>query len=168
MSVRILAAFTPTHDTAGLSGFPAIDLFAPPGTPITAPEAGTITRHSGHDPALPPPLGQGGPWGLSIYFVGKSKKVYYLTHLAQVARLGAYRGGDVIGIIGDYPGNAPGADHVHEGLHQGDSAEAHYASTVFPARCYLAAVTKPKIWHPSHPAWVWLNAFIKRGHWTHP
>lgn len=133
----IPTSFTSTHETEGLDGFPAIDLMNPPGTPIGAPEAGTITRLSGHDPSEPPPLGQGGPWGLSIYYVGNaSGNTYYMTHLSKVAPLGTYKKGDIIGVIGDYPGSA--ADHVHLGLHQGDSAEAHFSSSTVSSTNVLA------------------------------
>ncbi len=36
--------FHPTHDTGGLPGFPAIDMFAAPGTRVLAPVDGTLTR----------------------------------------------------------------------------------------------------------------------------
>jgi hypothetical protein len=145
--VIVPKSFHATHQTAGLPGYPAVDIFAPPGTPVTLAEAGNLTRVSGHDPRLPPPLGQGGPWGLSVYCCGKSGNVYYLTHLAKVRHGGPFPAGAVVGVIGDYPGNAPGADHVHVGLHQGDSPEAHYPSITVPAGCWLPASTpepKPK------------------------
>src|ERR1051326_634570 len=136
--VTVPRAFKPTHETAGLPGFPAVDLFAVPGTPVVMDEAVTVTRISGHDPKLPPPLGQGGPWGLSIYCRGQATgKTYYLTHLSKVAPLGAYTAGAVVGVIGDYPGNPAGADHVHVGLHDGDSPEAHYQSIQVPPGCYF-------------------------------
>ena len=168
--MKIPRSFTPTHQTEGLPGFPAIDLFATAGTKIQAPEAGVITRISGHDPEQPPPLGQGGPWGLSIYYHGSSSgNVYYMTHLSQVAKPGVYRDNDTIGVIGNYPSNAPGADHVHLGLHTGDSPEAHYASVLFPARCYLSAAPPgPPVFKPTKAWWQWLNQFLKRGKWTHP
>jgi hypothetical protein len=125
--VQIPTSFTATHQTAGLAGFPAVDIMSKPGTPIKAPEDGLITRISGHEPSEAPPNGQGGPWGLSIYFVGtKTGNTYFLTHLMKVGELGAYKKGDIIGIIGDYPGSP--ADHVHVGLHQGTSSAAYVPS----------------------------------------
>jgi murein DD-endopeptidase MepM/ murein hydrolase activator NlpD len=135
--VQLPSFIVPTHQTAGLTGFPAVDIMAKPGTPIRAPEDGVITRISGHEPTEPPPQGQGGPWGLSIYFLGtKSGNTYYMTHLVKVAEPGAYKLGDVIGIIGDYPGSS--ADHVHFAIHPGDSPEAHVASGLFNPADYLA------------------------------
>jgi murein DD-endopeptidase MepM/ murein hydrolase activator NlpD len=135
--VQLPSFITSTHQTAGLAGFPAVDIMAKPGTPIRAPEDGVITRISGHEPTEPPPQGQGGPWGLSIYFLGsKSGNTYYMTHLVRVAEPGAYKFGDVIGIIGDYPGSS--ADHVHFAIHRGDSPEAYVASGLFNPRDYLA------------------------------
>ena len=39
------------HETAGLPGNFALDFMAPGGTPVLAPEAGTIFKLSGHDPS---------------------------------------------------------------------------------------------------------------------
>ena len=173
--VKIPRTFVPTHETAGLPGFPAVDLFATPGTEAVLGFAGLVTRVSGHNPADPPPLGQGGPWGLSAYVLSDRGDVYYCTHLSKVARPGTrIPAGGEVGVIGDYPGNAPGADHVHVGHHRGDSAEAHYQSTVFPADCYLAAGPPPKQKKGGPPpgGWKvvgpWLLDFLHRGHWTHP
>ena len=167
MSVVVIPTeFTPTHQTAGLEGYPAVDLFATPGSTCRISEDGQVTRISGHDPGLPPPLGVGGPWGLSVYFCGKTTgNVYYMTHFAKVARLGHYSKGSILGIIGDYPGLA--GDHVHLGLHQGDSPEAHYPSIAVPAGCYLPSGTPqppppkpPKGVLPGpvpKPAWFWAS-----------
>jgi hypothetical protein len=108
-----------THETKGLPGYPAVDIMAHPGTPVLAPENGAVIRHSGHPPSEPPPEGQGGPWGLSLYFLGASGTTYYMTHLMWVAPLGRYRKGAMIGKVGNYPG---GADHVHIGVHRGGGA----------------------------------------------
>lgn len=135
--IQLPTSQTATHQTAGLPGFPAVDIMAKPGTPIGAPEDGIITRISGHEPTEAPPQGQGGPWGLSIYFLGtQTGNTYYMTHLVKVAPPGRYRRGDVIGLIGDYPGSS--ADHVHFAIHQGDSPEAHYGSSLFNPADYLA------------------------------
>jgi murein DD-endopeptidase MepM/ murein hydrolase activator NlpD len=124
-----------THETGGLPGFPAVDIMATPGTPIKAPEDGMITRISGHEPSEAPPEGQGGPWGLTIYYVGTdSGNTYYMTHLMKVGKPGRYKKGQVIGLIGNYPG---GADHVHYGIHQGASAESAYPSGAFAASDFL-------------------------------
>jgi hypothetical protein len=108
-----------THQTRGLPGYPAVDVMGHPGTPVLAPENGSVIRHSGHPPSEAPPEGQGGPWGLSLYFLGASGTTYYMTHLMWVAPLGRYRRGAKIGTIGNYPG---GADHVHIGVHRGSGS----------------------------------------------
>lgn len=134
--LAIPTSFTPTHQTEGLGGFPAVDIMAKPGTPILAPEDGWITRISGHEPSQAPPLGQGGPWGLSIYFIGKdSGNTYYMTHLLKVARPGGYKKGQVIGVVGDYPGSK--SDHVHVGIHHGKASEAYALSGSFDSGDFL-------------------------------
>lgn len=105
---------TSTHQTLGLDGFPAVDYFNKPGTKVGAPENGRLTRLSGHDPSLPPSQGQGGPWGLSFYYVGESGHLYFGTHLQETSKVGVYRKGDILGVIGDYPGSS--ADHIHWGI----------------------------------------------------
>lgn len=102
------------HETAGLSGYPARDFFAPPGTSVLAPEPGTVYRFSGHDPSEPP-SGPGGAWGFSEYLHGVSGTDYFITHLGQrnVHEGQKVQASQVIGAVGDYPGTTP--DHVHIG-----------------------------------------------------
>jgi hypothetical protein len=141
--VQLPTFITATHQTAGLAGFPAVDIMAKPGTPIRAPEDGMVTRISGHEPTEPPPQGQGGPWGLSIYYIGtQTGNTYYMTHLVKVAAVGSYKKGDVIGLIGDYPGSA--ADHVHFAIHKGEAAEAHVGSGLFDPADFLGAAAAPR------------------------
>ena len=114
---------TPTHETSNLPGFPAVDIMESPGTPVGAPENGRLSRISGHPPSQPPPEGQGGPWGLSFYYIGsETGNIYFGTHLQQVAPVGTYRRGDVVGIVGDYPGSS--ADHIHWGINSSPGSEA--------------------------------------------
>lgn len=142
-SVQVPTSFTATHQTAGLAGFPAVDLFANPGTKVLAPEDGQVSRISGREPSQAPPDGAGGPWGLSLYFLGaESGNTYYLTHLAKVAEPGSYRKGDVIAIIGNYPGSTP--DHVHVGIHKGKSPEAFVPSGLFKPSDYLSRPSRSK------------------------
>jgi hypothetical protein len=49
-SLQLPTDFHTTHQTAGLPGFPAVDLFARPNTVVLAPEDGVIDKLSGHDP----------------------------------------------------------------------------------------------------------------------
>jgi hypothetical protein len=106
--VAIPTHFTPTHPTGNLPGFPAVDIMAKPGTPILAPEDGSITRVSGHEPSEPPPLGQGGPWGLSLYYVGhQTGNTYYMTHLVKVGSPGRTRRATSSGSSATTPARRP-------------------------------------------------------------
>lgn len=134
-AMQLPSKFTATHDTLGADwagrapGPDAVDLMAKPGVALKAPEDGELTRISGHDPSDPAGSASHGAWGRSFYYVGDSGTVYYGTHLSDVAPLGRYRKGDVIAIIGAYPG---GASHVHWAIVGSDQeavAEAHFAST---------------------------------------
>lgn len=122
---------TPTHETGGLPGFPAVDYLARPGTRCFAPEAGELTRHSGRDPALGGP--PGGPLGFSLYYVGRSGNTYYGTHLAKIAPLGRYRKRDVLATVANGPPTWS-VPHIHWGIHRGRSDEALRASTSSPPR----------------------------------
>jgi murein DD-endopeptidase MepM/ murein hydrolase activator NlpD len=105
----------PYHDTDGLPGYPAVDVFASPGTPVGAPVSATVARFSGQ--AGGP--GGGGAYGYSIYLDGENQRSYYLTHFgSRSVRVGQHvRRGQIIGRVADYPGGVP--DHIHEGVHGG-------------------------------------------------
>jgi murein DD-endopeptidase MepM/ murein hydrolase activator NlpD len=110
------------HNTDGLAGYPAIDFFAAPGSPVIAPESGRIERFSGHDPAEGPPLGVGGPLGWSIYLRGNSGTTYFMTHLGtRTVKVGQVVGeADKIGTVADYDKYAgKGFSHCHCGVHGG-------------------------------------------------
>lgn len=99
-----------THDTDGLAGYPAIDLFAKPGTSFDAPEDGQIVRHSGRGGT------SGNVFGYSVYFKGNSGKEYFITHLGpNRAPVGArLRKGQRIGRVSKWAGGSP---HAHVGIH---------------------------------------------------
>jgi murein DD-endopeptidase MepM/ murein hydrolase activator NlpD len=110
--LQLPATFKPTHDTAGLDGYPAIDVFGAPGMAVAAPAAGVVSRLSGHDPAqggVP-----GGAYGWSIYL-----GPYYLTHFgSRAVGLGqTVRRGDILGTICDakVSGKPSSSSHIHEG-----------------------------------------------------
>lgn len=119
--VNPASAIGGTQPTSGLPGFSGADLMAKRGTLVVAPEDGQITRLSGRTPdnSIDP---KGGPWGLTLYYVGKSGNVYYLTHMEAIAGVGAYKRGDVIGIVGTY--GTSGAPHLHVGVAGGPAALA--------------------------------------------
>lgn len=116
-TLQLPKEFHATHQTAGLPGFPAVDVFAAPNTPVLAPEDGKVDKLSGHDPSEG---GEpGGPYGFSIYINSISGR-YFLTHFAtRDVTLGErVKRGDRIGTVCDsaVSGN-PGTSHIHEGKH---------------------------------------------------
>jgi hypothetical protein len=69
--------FSLTHQTSGLPLYPALDTAWVAGQKVIAPEAGTITKHSG-----------GPSGGYSVYLQGRSGFKYYFTHLNSEGRAG--------------------------------------------------------------------------------
>lgn len=112
--------FTPTHQTDGLPGFPAVDLFAAGGTVALAPCAGVIDRLSGH-PVTPKAV-PGGPYGLSCYLKRKDGGRYFLTHFATLrVKVGqTVKKGQPLGTVANYSKATNGVtpSHIHEGLHK--------------------------------------------------
>jgi hypothetical protein len=116
------------HQTDGLPGYPAIDFFAKPGTPVIAPENGTIERFSGYDPGRGPTRDgvffgtafAGGALGWSIYLKGDSGTTYYLTHLGSRTCAEGQRilAGAKIGTVADYD-RWGRKSHVHVGVNGG-------------------------------------------------
>lgn len=103
--------FTPTHDTGGLPGYPAIDVFADPGTRVLSPANGVVRRISGQEGGP----GGGGPYGHSLYIKADDGADYFLTHFGDlVVRVGQrIKRGMVLGTVADYPDRA---DHIHQGI----------------------------------------------------
>jgi murein DD-endopeptidase MepM/ murein hydrolase activator NlpD len=115
--IQLPETFRATHQTDGLPGYPAIDVFAEGGTQVGAPCAGTVRRHSGHRPtAVATP---GGPYGWSIYIEAPSGTDYFLTHFGtRTTKVGQrVEKGDVIGTVADYTKATRGVtpSHIHEG-----------------------------------------------------
>jgi murein DD-endopeptidase MepM/ murein hydrolase activator NlpD len=106
-----------THQTAGLPGFPAVDYFAPSGSPCVAPVTGVVTKTSGHDPANGPVNGPHGPFGWSVYIRGTDGRTYFLTHMGSrsVHEGDNVRQGQKIGTVGNYA-RWGGTDHIHQGV----------------------------------------------------
>lgn len=113
-----IAPHASTHDTAGLSGYPAYDYMAPAGTKCVAPVDGKIARLSGRDPKAGGP--PGGPLGYSIYLTGVNGNSYYMTHLDKVAvKVGQnVEQGEQIAVVAKGPPSWS-TPHVHMGTHQG-------------------------------------------------
>jgi murein DD-endopeptidase MepM/ murein hydrolase activator NlpD len=114
-SLQLLEDFSPTHATAGLTGFPAVDLFANPGTVVLAPENGTVIRLSGRDPSeggRP-----GGAYGFSIHLDSPSGR-YFMTHFAtrDVTEGQQVTAGQPIGTVCDSAvSGKPNTSHIHHG-----------------------------------------------------
>lgn len=80
MALRLPSHFRPTHETAGLRGFPAVDVFAPFGTPVEAGSYGRVDRVSGRRRTGSEPAG--GAYGFSVYWINDSTGTRrYATHL---------------------------------------------------------------------------------------
>jgi len=103
------------HPTAGLAHNWALDFMAPGGTNLLAPEAGTIWRLSGHDPAQG--VIGGDIYGWNIYLMTRDGLIYFSTHsdrrYVQVGDKVAK--GTIIGRVGSWPGD-PGRSHTHLGV----------------------------------------------------
>jgi hypothetical protein len=113
-TLQVPSAFTPTHQTGGLPGFPAVDIFKSPGTRVLAPEDGTLADPHFIEWDMVKRVG-----GWTLYFQGaETGNTYFMTHLAAVGKAGRYRKGDVIGTVAAVPGGA-WQPHIHVGEHQG-------------------------------------------------
>lgn len=114
--LRLPQYFRATHQTAGLEGFPAIDMFAKPGTLVYPPEAGMVVKHSGRDPRSGG--SPGGSYGWSIYLRGDSGATYYMTHFGSRATMlyARVRRDQAIGTVCDSRvSGKPGTSHIHHG-----------------------------------------------------
>ena len=104
-----------SHETSGLSGYPAYDYMAPAGTPCVAPVDGRIDRLSGKDPSQGGP--PGGALGYSIYLSGDNGKSYFMTHLDKVLVKSGQKvkQGEKIAQVADGP-SSWSSPHVHMGV----------------------------------------------------
>jgi hypothetical protein len=111
--IRLPRVFTPTHNTAGLPGFPAIDVFAKPETLVMPPVGGVIVDK--HFIPWNPKTRTGG-W--TLYLHGNDGYTYFLTHFALCRRNGRIYRWQSIGRVGEVPHSWWPA-HIHEGKHKG-------------------------------------------------
>ncbi len=114
------SSFTPTHQTAGLPGYPAIDLFGPAGQPVSSDFYGFVRRISGRACELGGT--PGGAYGRSLY-IANSVNGWdrYLTHLDLLhVEVGERIGpGTLLATICDAArAGKPGTSHVHYGLNR--------------------------------------------------
>lgn len=103
------------HPTGGIPGNYALDFMAPGGTTVLAPEAGTVTRISGHDPSSGT-HGAGDIFGYSIY-LRTAGGFFFSTHYGSVSvSLGeTVKAGQKVGTVGHWPRD-PGRSHTHLGF----------------------------------------------------
>ena len=120
---RDLTSIGGLHQTEGLPGYPAHDYMAPAGSPVVAPESGTIVKLSGHDPSEGPTEGAHGPFGWSLYLHATNGHTYYLTHLGtRDVQVGEkIHAGQVIATVGNYAKWTGTPDHVHMGVSESTS-----------------------------------------------
>jgi len=126
MILQLPSSFKPTHETGGLPGFPAVDVFAPAGTPVGCPDKGTVVKTSGHPPT--PHATPGGPYGWSVYVKRNRlawwrKGTYFCTHFGTVHVVNGQKvvRGQILGTVADYSAATNGVtpSHIHEGYHAG-------------------------------------------------
>jgi hypothetical protein len=121
MSLTLPARFEPTHQTAGLPGYPAVDVFAPAGTLVRAGSYGRVVKLSGRDPTGDET--PGGAYGRSVYWRNSVTGVTrYATHLECVClEVGdAVRPYSPIGRVARAPrGSGVATEHVHLGVNRG-------------------------------------------------
>ena len=104
------------HPTAGLAHNWAIDFICHAGLGIVSPEAGTVTRFSGHDPS-DDTADKNGVYGWTTYLRTAAGYTYFITH--QGRRLASLRvgqhvqPGDLLGFVGDQRYRP---DHAHIGV----------------------------------------------------
>jgi murein DD-endopeptidase MepM/ murein hydrolase activator NlpD len=107
--VQLPTKFKVTHQTSGLAGFPATDIFAKAGSPVLAPENGRVVsvRPFNSDPDF---------YGMAIYYLGASGATYYIKHIYDPSPVGSYKRGDVLGKVAQ---GTTGGPHVHFGKRTG-------------------------------------------------
>lgn len=119
--IRLPKSFKPTHLTAGLDGYPAIDVFGKPGENVTAEFYGTVRRLSGKNPAQGGK--PGGAYGWSMYVLAPNGDDRYLTHFgSRKVKVGdKVIPGTVLGTVCDSAvSGKPHTSHIHYGLHKED------------------------------------------------
>ncbi len=103
------------HETGGIGGNWAYDFLAAAGTPVLAPEAGTVSRTSGYDPATGLHGSNRDVFGWSVYLRCRGG-FYYSTHYGRlvVAAGTQVLAGQLLGFVGAWPHDPP-RSHTHLG-----------------------------------------------------
>jgi LysM repeat protein len=81
------------------------DMFAPNGTPVRAPVAGTVTTERGN------------AGGLQIWLTDAAGNRWLGSHLSAFGAVGRVRAGDVVGYVGTTGNAAGGRPHLHIEYH---------------------------------------------------
>jgi len=104
------------HPTGGLAHNWALDFICKAGLGVVAPEAGTVTRFSGHDPSDDSADARG-VYGWTTYIETPAGYMYFITHQGRrypTLRPGMkVQAGDLIGYVGDQRFRP---DHAHVGV----------------------------------------------------
>lgn len=104
------------HETGGLPGNWAIDFICKAGSRILAPEAGTITRFSGHPPS-DDTADSIGVFGWTTYLQTPAGYLYFITHQGSrrpTLKVGQHVGaGELLGYVGNQRYRP---DHAHVGV----------------------------------------------------
>ncbi len=118
--LRLPALFRATHQTAGLPGYPAVDVFAKAGTVARASFFGRVVRVSGRP--LSPSDRPGLSYGWSVYVHNRVNGwTRYATHFERLLLdVGAIIvPGRALGLVAVPPvGSPPGSAHIHLGLNR--------------------------------------------------
>jgi hypothetical protein len=117
-TLALPAAFRATHQTAGLPGFPAVDVFGQAGTPVLAPVGGRLV-----DVHTIPWNAQQRVGGETAYLQGSNDRTYFLTHLQGGVPSGPVTAGEQIGEVGAVP-QGWWQPHIHEGVYRGSTTRA--------------------------------------------
>ena len=104
------------HPTDGVPHNWALDFICKAGLGIVAPEAGLVTRFSGHDPS-DDSADAAGVYGWTTYIETPAGYTYFITHQGRrypTLRVGMHvQAGDLIGFVGDQRYRP---DHAHVGV----------------------------------------------------
>lgn len=119
--ITLPGTFRATHETAGLPGYPAIDIFGPAGARVAVRFGGVVRKVSGR--ACTEGGAPGGAYGRSVYiFDRRTGDDRFLTHFDKlIVEVGdVVWPGHVLGTLCDSAvSGKPGTTHAHLGMHRG-------------------------------------------------
>ena len=145
--IQLPRTFKPTHETAGLPGYPAIDVFGQPNETVIVKFSGKVRRISGKpcvEGGKP-----GGAYGQSLYIVSPNGDDRYLTHLNKLlVKVGDYviAGTAVATLCDSAVSGKPGTTHCHYGM-----KKATNPPPPPPERLYDVRGPKGRLWVKHQP-----------------